>query len=129
MDPRHLLRAEGLGVLLGSATAYFALDGGVVLFLLLILAPDVSMIGYLAGPRIGAAAYNAAHVYLAPLALGAAGLWAGTPLATQAALVWAAHIGMDRLVGYGLKYPTGFSETHLRAQPVPVDAFVGEEPR
>jgi hypothetical protein len=71
------------------------------------------MVGYLAGPRLGSAAYNAAHTYLAPLACGALGLWAGADLLVLAALVWAAHVGVDRAVGYGRKYPSGFGDTHL----------------
>jgi hypothetical protein len=72
------------------------------------------MVGYLAGPSIGAVAYNAFHSYPLPAALGLAGLVAGGPLAVSVALVWFAHIGMDRLMGYGLKYPTGFKNTHLQ---------------
>ncbi|WP_435349143.1 DUF4260 family protein [Haloarchaeobius sp. HRN-SO-5] len=67
----------------------------------------------LAGPRIGSYGYNLVHTYVSPLALAGVGLWLTTPLAVLVALVWAAHIGADRLVGYGLKYPTGFNDTHL----------------
>ena len=84
------------------------------MFALLLLAPDVAMGGYLAGPSIGAAAYNAFHSYPLPAALGLAGFLAGEQLAVSVALVWFAHIGMDRLMGYGLKYPTGFKNTHLQ---------------
>ena len=71
------------------------------------------MLGYLGGPRFGAAAYNAFHSYPLPAALGIVGLLAGAPLAVGVALVWFAHIGMDRMLGYGLKYPIGFGDTHL----------------
>jgi Domain of unknown function (DUF4260) len=84
------------------------------LFALLLLAPDASMVGYLAGPRFGAALYNVFHSYPLPALLGIFGLLAGAPLTVAVALVWFAHIGMDRLVGYGLKYPTDFKDTHLQ---------------
>lgn len=82
-------------------------------FALLFLVPDLSMVGYLVGPRIGAVAYNAVHAYVGPAALvGAAVLWLG-PLWLAIALIWSAHIGFDRAVGYGLKLPAGFQYTHL----------------
>ncbi|MDX8468116.1 DUF4260 domain-containing protein [Mesorhizobium sp. VK23B] len=83
------------------------------LFALLILAPDLSMLGYLAGPRIGAMAYNALHILIAPLVLGLAGVLLSGSMLTAVALVWAAHIAIDRALGYGLKLPTGFQDTHL----------------
>lgn len=83
------------------------------LFAVLFLAPDLSFVGYIAGPRAGAAAYNAAHTLLGPAALGIAGLWLANALAVALALIWAAHIGFDRLLGYGLKYAAGFGVTHL----------------
>jgi hypothetical protein len=71
-------------------------------------------LGYLAGPKVGASAYNTFHSYPLPAALGIFGLLAGAPLAVAVALVWFAHIGMDRLMGYGLKYATDFKDTHLQ---------------
>lgn len=123
LHPRPVLRAEGLAVFAGATAAYVALGAPLWLFLLLALAPDLSMLGYLAGPRVGSATYNAAHTYVGPLVLAAAGVSTGLPLATAVALVWAAHVGMDRGVGYGLKYATGFGDTHLdqlsRQEPPP----------
>ncbi|CAA9434251.1 hypothetical protein AVDCRST_MAG82-2343 [uncultured Rubrobacteraceae bacterium] len=112
--PAVMLRAEGAAMLAGSVLLYWANGGSWWLFVLLSLAPDVSMVGYLAGPRVGAALYNAFHSYPLPAALGIFGLLAVSPFAVAVALVWFAHIGMDRLVGYGLKYPTGFEDTHLQ---------------
>lgn len=83
------------------------------LFALLILAPDLSMLGYLAGPRIGAMAYNALHVLFAPLVLALAGVLLAAPTTTAVALIWIAHIAIDRALGYGLKLSTGFQDTHL----------------
>ncbi|TIO76458.1 MAG: DUF4260 family protein [Mesorhizobium sp.] len=83
------------------------------LFALLILAPDLSMLGYLAGPRVGAASYNALHILIAPLVLALAGVLFGGPVTIAVALIWIAHIAIDRALGYGLKLPTGFQDTHL----------------
>ena len=84
------------------------------LLVALALAPDLSMVGYLAGPRIGAAAYDAAHTYVLPVALAAIGLMVDADTAIQLGLIWLTHIGVDRAVGYGLKYPTDFKDTHLQ---------------
>ncbi len=81
------------------------------MFAALFFAPDVSFAGCLAGPRFGAAIYNVAHSYLGPLILAATLLSLGTGLTV--ALVWIAHVGFDRALGYGLKYPTAFGDTHL----------------
>jgi hypothetical protein len=88
-------------------------DGGWGFFALLFFAPDLSMIFYFAGPRVGAIAYNCAHVTFVPLLLGAGGLAFGQPLLTRLALIHLAHIGLDRVLGFGLKYPTAFADTHL----------------
>ena len=84
------------------------------LFSLLILAPDLSFLGYLAGPRACAAAYNLLHNLVLPVALGTAALLADSDTAVAVALIWLAHIGVDRLIGYGLKYPTAFKDSHLQ---------------
>jgi hypothetical protein len=110
---RALLRAEGFVEFLALVFLYSRVGGSWWLFLGLFLAPDLGILGYLAGPRPGAAAYNALHVLLAPAALGAASLAAGWPLGLSLALIWAAHIQFDRAVGYGLKYASGFGDTHL----------------
>ena len=116
MQPRHLLRAEGF-VLFGLATgAYFAVYGGAwLLFLVLLLAPDLSMAGYLANRRVGATTYDSAHTVAVPGALLAAAWYAAWPPGVGLALIWLAHIGADRALGFGLKYPgASFSETHLQ---------------
>lgn len=112
--PAVLLRLEGLAVLVGSVVLYA--DGGWswLAFLLLLLAPDLSMLGYLAGPRPGAVVYDVAHFAALPVALGTAGLVGDSSVPVQLALIWLAHIGMDHALGYGLKYPTAFGDTHLQ---------------
>jgi hypothetical protein len=111
--PRLLLRLDGAALLIVAVAMFWRRDGSWWLFATLILAPDLSFLGYLAGPRAGAIAYNAAHATLAPLALGLLGLLDATPTATAIALIWLAHIGADRMLGYGLKYAAGFGFTHL----------------
>ena len=112
--PSRLLRLEGLAVLVGALALYFYADFGWLLLVLLILAPDLSMLGYLGGPAFGAACYDAAHTTVLPIALAVVGVLADADAATQIALIWLAHIGADRFLGYGLKYPTGFKDSHLQ---------------
>jgi Domain of unknown function (DUF4260) len=112
--PAAFLRLESLAVLIAATALYFDGDFAGWAFFAFILAPDLSFAAYLAGPRAGAIAYNLAHTYAFPVALGAGCLLAGEagwPL--QAALIWSAHLGIDRLLGYGLKYPSAFKDTHL----------------
>ena len=111
--PWVLLRVEGAVVFTASLWLYAYLGANWLLFALLLLAPDVGMVGYLKGPRLGAALYNAFHTYATPALLAAVGVLAGQPLCVDIAAIWTAHIGFDRLLGYGLKYPTRFQDTHL----------------
>jgi hypothetical protein len=111
--PRTLLRAEGLMVFVVSLFLYLRLDASWIQFVVLFLAPDLSFAGYLGGDRLGAYVYNAAHSYLLPIALGLIGILLHSSRLPELAFIWTAHIGFDRLVGYGLKYPTSFRETHL----------------
>ena len=111
--PRLLLRAEGFAIFCVALALYHGLGAPWWLFVVLFLAPDLSFLGYLAGPRLGAACYNAAHVTLAPAVLGGAAALSGWMPGVWLGLIWAAHIGFDRALGYGLKYPTAFGDTHL----------------
>jgi hypothetical protein len=112
--PNVLLRAEGLTVAVAAVVVYFYADHPWWLFAVLVLAPDLAMVGYLAGPVAGAAVYDAAHTYVLPVALATIGLVGDVELAVQVGLIWLVHIGVDRSLGYGLKYPTGFRDTHLQ---------------
>jgi hypothetical protein len=112
--PRLLLRAEGAAVAVTALTLYFHEDFDWWLLLVFVLAPDLAMLGYLAGPRAGALAYDVVHTYVGPVLLAAASViwdWDG---ALAVALIWLTHIGIDRTVGYGLKYPSDFKDTHLQ---------------
>lgn len=127
MDPRHFLRLEGATVLVLSLAGYVWLGGPLWLLAVLAFAPDLSMLGYLAGSRVGSRVYNVVHTYALPLALGAGALWTSSRLTLLVALVWAGHIGADRALGYGLKYESGFRDTHLSTQAPPVEALDASE--
>ena len=111
--PAALLRVEGVALLVLSVLLYRVNGGGWLMFGVLLLAPDLSMLGYLAGPQVGAAIYNTFHTYAMPAVIGALGMIFANPLMVAVALIWFAHIGMDRTLGYGLKYPSSFKDTHL----------------
>jgi hypothetical protein len=113
--PRVLLRLEGLALLVAAVLGYQALNSSWWLFALLLLLPDVALVAYLAGPRFGALAYNAVHTYVAPGALAALAYVNVIPDAWPICLIWMAHIGMDRVLGLGLKFPSAFRDTHLGA--------------
>jgi hypothetical protein len=112
--PRRLLHLEGLAVAAGALVLYFDAGYGWLLLVVLALAPDLAMLGYLAGPRVGALSYDLVHTYVGPVTLAVVGVGGDADTATQVALIWATHIGVDRLLGYGLKYPSGFKDTHLQ---------------
>ncbi len=110
---RAVLRLEGAAAFSAAALLYFHAGFGRPWFALLFLAPDLAMLAYLAGPKAGAAAYDFAHTYALALPLALFGLLFGAPIAYALSLIWIAHIGFDRLLGYGLKYASGFGDTHL----------------
>ena len=111
--PRTLLRLEALFVVIAALAAYARLGASWWLFAILFLAPDLSMIGYLAGRKAGAAIYNVFHWYGLPFACIAWGLIGQAHQVLALGLIWAAHIGLDRALGYGLKYTEGFGFSHL----------------
>ena len=110
---RTLLRLEGLTLFIGMTLLYGAWDGSWWVYAILFLVPDLSFAAYLAGPRAGAIVYNAAHSYMAPMTLNIVGFALASPLVLSIAMIWLAHIGFDRALGYGLKYSAGFGFTHL----------------
>lgn len=111
--PKIVLRLEGLALLVGAVAAYASRDYSWLAFGLLLLSPDLSAVGYLANVRVGAMTYNLFHTYLMPGTLIGLSLVFGWVVGLQLGLIWLAHIGMDRLFGYGIKYPTEFKDTHL----------------
>lgn len=114
MSNQWILRLEGTAVFGLSLFANYVNGWSWILFAVLLLAPDIGMIGYAWNRNAGARIYNAFHTYLAPVALGIAGYAMELNLLMQLALIWTAHIGMDRMLGYGLKYEPAFQDTHLQ---------------
>ncbi len=113
MNPRYLLRIEGITVFAAATTTYYLLDGPLWFYLLLFFAPDLGMVGYVSNPRVGSWTYNVVHTYVLPLTLLGIGLWQTLSLVTLVGAIWIAHIGFDRTLGYGLKYQSAFGDTHL----------------
>ncbi|MCJ2067038.1 DUF4260 domain-containing protein [Methylobacterium sp. J-088] len=111
--PRIILRIEAACLLVCSVAAYAWLGQSWWIFAALLFAPDLSMLGYAAGPGAGAIAYNAVHTVTPPLVGLCAAVVLGQPHVAGLALIWLAHIGLDRTLGYGLKYASGFGDTHL----------------
>ena len=111
--PKLLLQIEGFVALVVACVAYYKLGASWTMFALLFLVPDVAMLGYLLGPKVGARMYNYVHTYLGPCLLGGIGCLADWKIAFPICLIWIAHIGFDRALGYGLKYENAFSDTHL----------------
>jgi hypothetical protein len=108
-----LLRIEHAALAIAALVGFHFVGGNWWFFAALILVPDVSMVGYLVNPKIGAWCYNTVHCWIAPVALWLIALVAGWPLLTELALILAAHIAIDRTLGYGLKAESGFQDTHL----------------
>ncbi|WP_110513382.1 DUF4260 domain-containing protein [Herpetosiphon llansteffanensis] len=110
---KQLLHAEGLGLLLIAILGYAWQGFAWWQFALALFAPDLLMLGYLWGPKVGSICYNLGHVTLLPLSFLALGVVNDWRLGLQIGLIWLSHIGLDRMLGYGLKYPTQFKDTHL----------------
>lgn len=110
---KSILRLEGLALAAAAAWCYAHLGFSWPLFAVLWLAPDLSMLGYVAGKRNGAVTYNTFHTTLGPALLAAAALITSSHKVLAIALIWANHIGVDRLLGFGLKTAEGFRSTHL----------------
>jgi hypothetical protein len=115
--PSALLHLEEALLLILTLFAYQHLHDSWILFAVLFLTPDLFMLGYLANVRLGATTYNLAHTLTFPLALLLTSYILHWHLSTALALIWTAHIAFDRLLGYGLKYPTFFKDTHLQHIP------------
>ncbi len=112
-SPALLLRVEGGALLALGLLLYWKIGGNWLAFALLLLTPDIGLAGYVAGPRAGAGVYNLVHAYLLPSLLAAIGVITGNGIILTLALIWLSHINLDRLLGFGLKLPSGFKHTHL----------------
>src|SRR5690554_3395810 len=111
---KKLIRIEGMVVLSLGTYVYFTNGYNWAIFLLLLMLPDVFMIGYAVSKKAGAYVYNFAHTFVTPSLLLLAGLALSVDLLMMIGLIWIVHIGMDRMMGYGLKYETNFKDTHIQ---------------
>jgi len=114
MLPTLLLRLEGAALFFCALYFYRSAGSGWLLLIVLFLWPDIAMLGYLVNPKIGSSLYNLTHTEVIPAALTACSFAVHRPPVLAFALIWFAHIGFDRALGYGLKYPTFFKDTHLQ---------------
>lgn len=110
---RWLLRLEGVAIFLFSLMAYEFMGFQWGFFVLVFLVPDLALLAYFHSPRVGAIVYNIMHSYVLPLMLFAYGFFVSSSLADNVAIIWIAHIGFDRALGFGLKYSRGFRYTHF----------------
>lgn len=111
--PKVLLHIEGIATLLTASIVYHTAGYSWTWFAILFLLPDISMIGYAFNRNLGSTIYNLGHTHSSVGLLAAIGYFLATPTLYAAALIWLAHIGFDRALGYGLKYPNSFKDTHL----------------
>jgi hypothetical protein len=112
--PSQLLRIEEAALLTATVLLYAHLHFSWVLFGVLFFAPDLFMLGYLVNPRLGSAIYNCAHTLTVPLVVAAIGWMQHRDVLLAIAIIWFGHIAFDRMLGYGLKYPAHFGDTHLQ---------------
>ncbi len=110
---RWILRAEGLAAIIIATALYANFDFNWWLYFLIFFAPDISFAGYLLGPRPGALTYNLLHSYASAAILAIIAYMFRNQMVFSIALIWVSHIGFDRMLGFGLKYTTGFGDTHL----------------
>jgi len=111
--PTFVLRLEALVIAVGSIVVFGATGGDWGLYFAVWLAPDLAMLGYIGGARIGSICYNTTHNLMLPIGLMALGFYSKDPLTLQLGLVWVSHVAIDRVLGYGLKYEDGFHHTHF----------------
>ncbi|GAA0413717.1 MAG: DUF4260 domain-containing protein [Bacillota bacterium] len=114
MNPKAWMHLEGAAVLMISIFFYAMYDFSWFVFAIFLLVPDISMVGYMKNTKSGATLYNIFHSYILPVLLVVIGFLFLYSFLIMIALIWIAHIGMDRMIGYGLKYPTAFKDTHLQ---------------
>ena len=110
---RTVLRLEGFVITLVAVMIFHELDYEWKLFFILFLVPDLSFFGYLVNPVVGGVAYNFFHNYAVAVLACAIGFLAALDWLLASGIIWVAHVGFDRALGYGLKYTSGFTHTHL----------------
>ena len=110
---RGWLRIEGAAAFVAGLALFGWLGGQGLLAIPLLLLPDLSAVGYLRGPRLGAMTYNLVHNWALGLGVLGLGIASGIAPVAIAGAILVAHVGMDRAAGYGLKLSTSFQDTHL----------------
>lgn len=110
---KMLIRIEELFVALLAFYLFLGLDYAWWWFFVLLLAPDISMIGYLVNPQVGAVAYNVVHHKGTAIALFIVGSYLLVPWVQLIGLILLGHSSLDRVLGYGLKYADSFQHAHL----------------
>ena len=111
--PIVLIKLEGLTIFILALVIYWQQSFGWTLFWSTVLLPDLALLGYLVNAKVGATAYNITHAKWLPSALAVVAIVASNALFSALALMWFVHIGVDRMLGYGQKYPEGLKVTHL----------------
>lgn len=111
---KMILRIEGAAVLILSVYFYWYFQFSWLFFFLLFFAPDVSLLGYLVNTKVGAVVYNLFHTYSLPIVVILGGMFFPHAVVLALGLVWMSHIALDRMLGFGLKYPTHFKDTHFQ---------------
>ena len=114
LTPLLLVRLEGAAIAALAVYLYIEYGKGWLLFVALILVPDLSIPVYFANKRAGSAVYNLVHTYLWSALLVGLGVATENPTMLSIGLIWFAHISVDRMLGYGLKYPIDFKQTHIQ---------------
>ncbi|MEC2056135.1 DUF4260 domain-containing protein [Peribacillus psychrosaccharolyticus] len=114
MKNNQLVRMENGVAFALSLYMYLQLDFPVGIFFVLLFVPDCTMIGYMVNKKVGASLYNVGHSFLLPLVLAGSYLYVGNDYLLMLSIIWAAHIFLDRLLGFGLKYEDSFNQTHIQ---------------
>jgi hypothetical protein len=112
-QPILLQRIEGALIFLISLVFYYFQQANWLVFILVFFAIDISMAGYLMNKKVGAHIYNIGHSFIMPIIILVCSALLYNQALTLLALIWTAHIGIDRALGYGFKLPSGFKDTHL----------------
>ncbi|HDX9627408.1 TPA: DUF4260 domain-containing protein [Bacillus cereus] len=111
---KRIVHFEGLVVFLAATYTYSIYEFSWIIFLVFLLAPDLSMLAYGINNHVGAKIYNIFHTYIISIVIAIIGVYFKIDTVIMIGLIWTAHIGMDRMCGYGLKYETDFKDTHIQ---------------
>jgi len=114
MKLRKIISLEYLLAFLVTVFFYWHFEFSFLYFVLLLLLPDITMLGYIVNTKVGALFYNIGHSLVVPAILLIVGFVTVSTTLLMASIIWLAHIFLDRALGYGLKYDEAFTKTHLQ---------------